>query len=375
MDSAILTFQGADNYGSVLQAYALMKAVNLICNCEIINYIPAHQKELYAIYLPASNIKNIIKNGRAFIFRKLLKDRKNSFSNFRSSALGIDGDEITDEERLNAYLKKFNAVICGSDQIWNPKSIDFSEEYFLPHYTGRKIAYAPSFGNAKASDFGKKKEYISSKIKDFDFISVRESTGLDILSDLGVKRESQVVLDPTLLLNAKQWDNLIGNKYKTKNMNEKYIFFYSIDYNQEAIDMVDRISRLSGLPVWVIFSTNKTYKVAHKFNLVKETSPIDFLKLIKNAELILSTSFHGVAFSIIYRKKFYALETRRGKDWYYDERIHSLMLKYKLNDRILRNLDIDKLNWNTLDDIIYDEKLIEKYIDESRRYLEMALRR
>lgn len=305
MDSAILTFHGADNYGSVLQAYALKKFITSICNCEIVNYIPTHQKELYAVYLPMRSIKNFIKNIRAFVFRKLLNDRKISFSNFRRDVLGIINDEeIEDIKELNEYLKRFDAVICGSDQIWNPKSIDFSEEYFLPHYNGKKIAYAPSFGNAKAVDFGNRAEYISQKIRDFDFISVRESSGLDILSDLGIKKDANVVLDPTLLLNAEQWDVLLSHEGKIESVEEKYIFFYSIDYNQEAIDMVDRISHLSGLPVKIIFSTNKTYKVMHKFHLVKETSPIDFLKMIKNAELVLSTSFHGVAFSTIYRKSF-----------------------------------------------------------------------
>lgn len=375
MNCAILTFHGADNYGSVLQAYALMKSIRANCDCEIINYIPAHQKELYAVYLPANNIKNIVKNTRAFMFRKMLEDRKNRFSDFRRTILEIiDGEEIEDSKRLNEYLNTFDAVVCGSDQIWNPKSIDFSEEFFLPKYKGRKIAYAPSFGNAKVADFGNRAEYISSKIKDFDYISIRESSGLDMLRNLGVKNDVTVVLDPTLLLTAKQWDALTLHEEDNNRVEEKYIFFYSIDYNQEAIDMVERISHLSGLPVKIIFSTNKTYKAIHKFHLVKETSPLDFLKLIKNSELVLSTSFHGVAFSTIYRKKFYALESKRGNDWYCDERIHSLLLKYKLNDRILRKPDVEKLDWNRIRDIHYDENLIKECISNSKRYIEMALR-
>lgn len=224
MRVAILTFHGSDNYGSVLQAYALKRTLELQFGVkgEIINYIPKNQEELYALYLKPNSLKNILKNARAFVNSKLLKKRIAEFSRFRKEVLEVDSKKIYLHEELKEELKKYKLIISGSDQIWNPRSLDFSKEYFLPEYNGIKIAYAPSFGNARIDDFKGIDKEVLGYLNEYKCISVREFSGISLIEQLGVEKEIYKVLDPTLLLYKKEWEALID--YEEKEKNRTYFF-------------------------------------------------------------------------------------------------------------------------------------------------------
>lgn len=375
MKRGILTFHNSDNYGSVLQAYGLKTYVEKCFpndECEIINYVAPNQKDLYALYLKNNSIKNVVKNIRAFLFSKLLKNRISEFETFRKSYLGIKNDRIEESSVLRDYLKAFDMIICGSDQIWNPLSLDFSEDYFVPGFGGLKIAYAPSFGNGEKKDLEKiNRSAVEKALKEFDAVSVREESGKDIIKALGYNKEIELVLDPTLLLNNGEWEEIVD----AKDEKEPYIFFYSINYNAEAIVMVQRISDILGLKVKIMFSTNKTYRALGKgFELIHKTSPVDFLDMVKNAEFVLSNSFHGVAFSTIFRKEFFALEVNRNGEIYKDERIHSLLEKFDIEDRIIRMKDIDNIDWKQLNVVNYNEETINKEVRKSQEFLINILR-
>ena len=372
MKIGILTFHNADNYGSVLQAYALKTYVeSVICNsdCEIINYVAPNQEELYALYLKNNSVKNIVKNLRALIFSRLLKSRIQEFRLFRENYLNIDIKKISDSKELRKYIEKFDVLVCGSDQIWNPRSLDFSYEYFAPHFSKCKISYAPSFGNGSTNDLDRiDKKRVSNYLKEFAALSVREKSGLEMLTALGVDEKVELVLDPTLFLGSSDWDKLINQK--DANIEEPYIFFYSIDYNSEAIKMVQKISKKTGLKVYIMFSTNKTYRALRKgFKLVRKTSPNDFLVMIKNAKIVLSSSFHGVAFSTIFKKDFFALETHRNGEIYRDERIHNILDSFDLTEQIIRQEDIDKINWENLRTLEYNDESISSVIKKSQDFL------
>ena len=370
MKRGILTFHNSDNYGSVLQAYALKSYVKQIFpndECEIVNYVAPNQHNLYALYLKNNSIKNIIKNIRAFLFSKLLKKRIYEFDVFRKNYLGISKEKIEQSNTLRDYLQDFNMMICGSDQIWNPLSLDFSEEYFVPKYKGVKVAYAPSFGNGREADLDRVDRMALRKdLQDFRAVSVRENSGKELLKALGYEKEVNLVLDPTLLLKKQEWEEIIENK----GGNEPYIFFYSINFNSEAINMVKHISKLTGLEVRIMFSTNKTYQALGKgFKLVSETNPLDFLRLVRDAKLVLSNSFHGVAFSTIFRKDFFALEVNRNGEIYKDERIHNLLETFNIGERIIRKEDIDRINWEKIESVNYNEAIISNEIGKSQEYI------
>lgn len=369
MKIAILTFHNSDNYGSVLQAYALRTFIKKNCQperCDIINYIPPNQEALYAIYLKNNSLKNVLKNIRAFCHSGLLKRRKAAFEEFRKSKLEIDSVKMYSPSDVDRKLEDYDVLICGSDQIWNPISLDFSEVYFGTNFSKKKIAYAPSFGNGTADSFKGDVSWVKESIERFHALSVRESAGKALLSQIGVKKNVEEVLDPTFLLKKSEWEEIMS----APSSNEEYIFFYSIDYREEAIENARAIAKKVGLPIKVIFSTNKTYRTIGKgIQLVDEVSPADFLSLIKNAKIVLSSSFHGVAFSLIFRKNFYALESYRNGVKYEDERIHTILGKLNLSDRIVSIDNINTIHFDTNNIPSFDEALIENEIEASRKYV------
>ena len=167
-----------------------------------------------------------------------------------------------------------------------------------------------------------------------------------------------------LLLEAKDFDEICTDN----KLDKDYIFYYSIDYNEQSVEMVKHISEKLNKPVYIIFSTNKTYSVYFKgFKLAKNNAPGDFINLIKNASLILSTSFHGVALSVIYRKPFFALRTRD----YTDARINDLLTEIELKNRYIDYGDFKELDYSA--PVNYNEEAIKGLRDYSLNYLKECL--
>ena len=368
MKVGILTFHRSDNYGSALQACALKYYINGIegYDCKVIDYQPAVQKEFYSVYLKPTSIKNIVKNFRAFLYRTLLKDRKRGFESFQQGFLDGGISSITDEKVIEKELEKYDIIVCGSDQIWNPHSFDFSMEYFAPTYSGKKIAYAPSSKKAIVDDYSNP-TLVGDAIRSFSHLSVRERNGKELIKQL-TGRDAKVVLDPTLLLDQEDYLQF-ESEYKP---DEPYIFFYSIDYNPQVVKMVELISKMTKLQVIVIFSSNKTFSVVKSsFKLTKHSAPGDFLSLIKNADLVLTNSFHGTAFSVIYRKRFFALKPVVDGNLFVDVRINELLENIHLEDRYL---SYGEITGSIIDQPInFDETLILQKRKESMDYLINAL--
>lgn len=371
-DIGILTFHGSHNYGSVLQAYALQNVINnkLNLKCETINFIPPKQEYMYSIFKKNNTCKNIIKNSLAVCNYRVLKNRYDSFNKFINEDLVLSKSKYSSKKELDLDIGNYNTVICGSDQIWNVGVEDFDYTYLLDFNKKiNKVSYAPSMGGGNPL----RNEKIINKLKfclnDFTSLSVREKRGKEILEKI-VDKNIEVVVDPTLLLNADEWDKLVPLTSKT----EKYIFFYSIDYNSDAIKIVKNISKKLNIPVKILFTTNKTYKaIANGFKMEKDQSPYNFLKLIKNATLILSSSFHGTVFSAIYRKPFYVVRGTYNGKINNDDRLTTFLEKFNLEDRQVNINNVDKINDFISIDYSNSEKLIEEAKEKSINYLARAL--
>ena len=369
----IITFHRAENYGSALQAYALKTVINSFTGykCECVDFQPPHQNDLYDIFLKPSGPKNIIKNLRAACFYSVLKRRKEGFRLFQKKYLDVGEIPLTEQDNMRECLKEYNTLVFGSDQIWNPVSVDFSMEYLGDSFDGNKISYAPSTKNAVEKDF-KDLEKVKSLLEQFSSLSVREESGKKLIQHIVPDKDVTIVSDPTLLLEKKQFDNICSERFIARD----YIFFYSINYGKEAINMAKYISQKTKMPVYMMFSTNKTYGAVVKgIKLFKKnTSPEDFLSAVKNAHLVLSNSFHGTAFSVIYRKPFYSLRVHKNDgSLYEDARIVTLLNKIGLDDRYItfdkiRNSDLTKY-----DKIEYNEEKIIQYRQYSLDYLKNAL--
>ena len=371
----ILTFHAAHNYGSVLQAYALQCIVKTKCgcNCEIINFITYRQKEMYSIFYNINSIKDILRNIRVRLYKyRIRKNRFEYFNKFIENYLNLGEKIYRCREELEKDIDKYSTLICGSDQIWNITIKDFDYSYFAP-FKGefRKISYAPSCGGDAIFNKIQSNKEIKEYINDFNSLSVRENIAKDMLSKI-TDKEINVVLDPTLLIRKEEWDNVCSDRA----IKEEYIFFYSIDYNDDVVKMVKRISKKLNLPVYILFTTPAAYKKSLiNFKFVKNESPENFISLIKNAKLVLSNSFHGTVFSIIYRKAFYVLRGTYDDKVNTDDRISTLLGKFNIKDREINIKNLNEKFISCFMDYSSNEKYINLEIEKSIEYLRNSITR
>lgn len=364
-----LTFHRAQNYGSILQTYALQK---FICNMalykneeidyKVVDIRPETQKDLYSIYKRGFNITNIIKNVTAFCYYKKLKEKNEKFDKFLKENINLTDFYDNKDELIKADLK-MDYFITGSDQIWNVRSRDFEDYFYLDFVScAKKISYATSFGPLKIDWEKYDKDKYAKLLSDYSYISAREKGSAENVIKL-IGKEPEIHVDPTFLLDKVEWQKVQSDmNYK----NGKYILLYCLEPSKDQLKMVKAISKKLKLPV-VITKYNNKNDIFNSFVKKYETGPADFLALIDNASLVLTSSFHGTAFSLIYRKKFYVFN---GKT---DNRISDILNKTDLLDRSLETInDVDKVDLEIVD-FEKTEKFLKEQQEKSFDYLSKAL--
>ncbi len=364
-----ITFHKAQNYGSVLQTYALQNFVRALgqefgkdIDYKVINVMPKAQKNLYSIFKKKLSITNIVKNTVAFFNYGKLKRKQNAFKNFLNTNISLT-NYCDDENTLLQETNEMEYFISGSDQIWNVRSCDFEDYFYLDFVKdAKKISYAASFGPLNIDWAKYNAEKYSKLLNSYNHISTRE-IGSAKNVELLTGKKPEIHVDPTLLLDKKEWQKIQSTaNYK----NGKYILMYCLEPTKEQLALVKAISKKVGLPVVVTRYNNKN-DIFNNFVKKYETGPKDFLSLIDNASLVITSSFHGTAFSLIYRKKFYALN---GKT---DNRISNILEKAGLLDRSIDSKeDLNKINLNEVD-FSNAEKFLEEEKQRSREYLINAL--
>ena len=301
----ILTFHAAYNYGSCLQAYALQTFLNRNGNeFEIINYRPYNQKGMYdLINLKYFNKGVIIKNIYNLLhFRKILR-RNKKYDEFIHKYYYLNSQNYLNESELTEIINNYYTIVCGSDQIWNlsKSTYDRSLVYYLEigkKFKGNAIAYAPSFGDT-VNNITKNPMFDIKYLNNFDYLSFREKDIVELMKNMGFK--STLVLDPTLLLSKKDWEKLIGPPI----INIPYIFYYSLNCKEYSTKFVRKISEENNLPVITSFMHPR--ETLKKIKIYGDAGPLEFLNLLYYSTLVCSNSFHGIVFSIIFKKDFYAI--------------------------------------------------------------------
>jgi len=304
MKVGILTFPNSTSYGATLQMYALYHTVkSLGHDTEVINYYSKFMKAEKHIHQGKSG-----KTLRASLKRRAAKAihfrLERAFRHFEKNNMTLYPKRpFVDKSRLSDVGKRYDAVICGSDQVWNPHITDADLSYFLDFCTEstRRISYAPSFGiDTFSKEFG---EMIRPSIVAFNALSVREKVGGDyVMREFGLN--ASIVCDPTMLLTADEWTG-IEHKYPVSP--NSYILFYTIRKSERLMNYCRRLSKETGLKIVVvggnIFSNIK--RRDKDIEYATDISPEQWLYLVHNAACVVTNSFHGSAFSIIYHKNFY----------------------------------------------------------------------
>lgn len=341
-----------DNYGACLQAFALQKVVAEYGHTiEILRY-SSNKEANGSHYL--NTLKRIGFRGLIDYISnyKYINLKKKWFNDFRNDNLSFSTNVLRINENDSAICKEYDIFICGSDMIW---SQDFSEDwdYYFLGFAKKKqsYSYAPSFGQNKVSS--RNEQCVKKYLQDFADVSCREMGGVELIKEISSVNATHVA-DPTLLLNKEQWNQYINNNNRI--ISEKYALTYLFgenDINRQNI--IDKIAKNIG-NVYSIPGNKKEYD---RFP-VDKIDPIDYLRLFRDAEYIVTDTFHGLMFSVIFRKPFIVLERTDTSVWAkHSDRMVSALQKFGLESRYIKTdySDIEsliKLDYGEYEEIIQD---------------------
>ena len=358
MKIATMTWIYNGNYGTVLQAYALQKMLNdRGYETSLINYRASTKSKLKNFFKSKNSYSLFIQKAKSIIFRSKsslsidYKLRNKRFMDFLNEECSLT-ELYSDPESLRKLNDIYDVFICGSDQIWSPNF--FNEIFYLSYVDDNKkrIAYAPSFGVSSIE--GKKKNKIKKLLDKFNYISVREKQGADIVKDLTGK-DAEVVLDPTLLLSEEQWSKVAVNP----NIEEPYILCYFLSDNDFYYNTVEKLVEETGYKVVSIPVTSESYNT--DYDKYPDAGPQEFLGLIKNAELVCTDSFHGTVFSINFKKDFYVFKRFSDESSSsQNSRIYNILNLLNANDRLFgedKKVDKEDIKVKNYSEIY--EKLLE----------------
>ena len=348
----IITYHRANNFGAVLQCYALQEMLKrLDFNVKVIDY---RQPFTELIYNPIrwDIMKKGLTNPRllvGYLFKvfPILYKRTQVYNSFRSRFLQCSRPIKSGREMPQC----FDVYLIGSDQMWSlHPTNNVIEPVYFGEFTvpkGSSIqGYAISSNIESLRTIGK--EYLTGSVKRFKRLSFREETVRDEVYQM-TDMHGEVVVDPTLLLNAEDW-----NRLTTYNLiGEPYLLTYFLSNNTDNEAFRTKVS---------VFAKQNNLKVVDMFDLAY--SPIAFLNAIKYASVVFTTSFHATAFSIILKKKFYAFRSANGRDIRYINLLHNL----GLDSCIVSTGDIGSLS---LEDINYahTDLLLDALRQHSIQYL------
>ncbi len=362
-----------NNYGTSLQAYATVKVLqDNNYEVRIIRY-NKHRSALATLFAVPNYLKS---GGKSELMIRLNKMFNNTFNksfkrnnSIRNKAVETFKDTYFEPlcDYYDSYLalkkgsKLYDLCMVGSDQLWSPKG--FASQFYNLMFVDEnvpKIAYAASFGVSSIPEFQHKgtKKYLER----LDWISVREIKGKEIVESLS-NAKADFVCDPTMLLSKSEWEEF--SMLSTKKINDSYIFVYFLGERPEIREKASELAQKTGCKLVVMRHVDKYIKIDDDFGDYApfDVNPRDFVKLLCNANFVLTDSFHGTIFSIMMEKKFITFyrvcPTTAGST---HSRIDSLLCKFGLTARLYKN-DIYK---QAVADIDYCE--VRKKVDEFRNF-------
>lgn len=347
MKIALITYHYSNNKGAFMQTYALCR------------YLAERGHELIIIDVRQEEGTNLGLFGKlakeAIVSYRLKKDIAQLYPPLTRRYQSL--------QELQEDPPAADCYIVGSDQVWNPNiSKDLMYAYFLDFGSKetRRVSYASSFGLSIWTIKDKEiNDHIKELLHSFNSLSVREQEG-QILCEKEFGIKPTIVLDPTFL-NA-DYKELIGNIEPRKE-----ILCYKINKTVDFWENAPKMGEVMGLPLALL-----NYNYPHKgFRYCFPPSLKTWMKRIAAAEFVITDSFHGVAFSIINQKQFVVTLNHNDRD----SRLINLIRLFHLEDRMFDSVEemVNNHRWEALIDYSIVSKVVEKYRDESRQYLNNAL--
>lgn len=357
-----------NNYGSILQAYALQQELNSMPNIsyEIINQ---YGKKIVSVdnLLDKIKILGLRKTAQRIVWKfgmKKLRSRSVNIQKFIDDRLKVSSKQYTEKNIVEAN-GEYDGFVCGSDQIWNPTLTNLDSMYWLGFSNERKLrfSYAPSIGVNDVSD--DEARIIKKNLNKFYAISCREESGTQLLNQIVGKQVCETVLDPTLLVNRKIWDQMC-----TDDKSDPYIFVYMLRGTKEQRQFVERFAKKVKMRIVTMPFMEAEYPVWYDFKFgdkkIWDAAPDEFINFIKNATYVFTDSFHSSVFSILYHVPFFNFP-KKGKAQM--SRIVGLQNLLQIGSRMVNSEeDINRvvheeIDWETVDVILANaRKQSKEYI-------------
>lgn len=323
-----ITCHAAQNHGAMLQAAALIahlrglghEAASIGYRCNWHNKYSWHNlfatDQRYSRY-GLGWAYALVKAPIRWHNRHVGSKRREAFERFANQYIPTTPERYTSIDELQANPPEADVYLAGSDQIWNT-TLDngLDPAFYLDFGQARRLSYAASFGIDPLEPGTE--PLIRRQLARFDAISVRESSAVRILKELGY--EGEQVVDPVFLHDADYWRNLGSHAGE----GERYLLLYHFDRKGEIIDLAARMARLYDLPIYSFYPCS----VADKS--LFDCGPADFVSLVANAMVVVSNSFHATAFSMIFGKDFWVVNRTDGLN----ARMRDLMARYGLQSRL-----------------------------------------
>ena len=329
MKIGILTYHRAYNYGAFLQAYALKSFLaGMGHEVNFIDYWPYDHEKMYSIWDRITTINSFF---RGIVVAQKRYGRYKRFRIAQKHYLGITPKPAFRYPTQLTNLE-YDVIIYGSDQIWWKSRIGnkgFDSVYWGEYINKsiRKVAYAASMGIIDLTE--QDTSEIRNYLKNFSHISVRETQLMSVLQPF-TSTNIKTVLDPTLLMTSSFWESLCT---QVKPIKGKYIFCYNLMIDPKADAFAQEMGKKLKLPVVRIIGKICSYRDDGINSII---DPISFLALIRNAEYVISSSFHGVALSIQFHKEFYAMGMNNNSG-----RVSSLLELLGIEKRITDSVPSD----------------------------------
>lgn len=349
MKIGILTQPLHTNYGGILQAYALQTILERM----------GHTVEVIARQYP---IKKLSKEESIMFYMRLLKNKLlgRKIKLLTESEKKLVATEtisfikrhikcsknLFSTQELSDYCRKtrFDVIVVGSDQVWRPKYSPRIEDYFLEftkEWDILRIAYAASFG-VDYNEYSKEESRICGKaLHNFNAISVRERSGISLCNTL-FHLVPMLVLDPTLLLDVNDYNQLLQRE-KTKDIKGD-LFCYFLDIDANKIDIINNCKKELHLTPFTCMPTRPLYRgeIVRHVDECTYPSPSQWIKCFLDAKMVITDSFHGTAFSINFNKPFWVVGNQaRG-----NARLQDLLNLFGLSDRMVMHNEKESIEWD-----------------------------
>lgn len=372
----IITIWQTNNYGAELQAFALQKKLNLMgFPGENIDFPFYKNPDFHTFRSNKSEysigLQNMLKELLFPVFSRIsstknpqiMMERSKNFYQFYLLTNRSERRYLS-VQSLYENPPQYDIFMAGSDQIWNPRIPIAHAPFFLDFAPEKspRVSYASSFGVDHLPE--QAEPYFRKWLMQFSQISVREQTGVELVRNL-TGQEAVHVLDPTLLLTAAEWNSVASASQQT----ERYLLLYDLLPSAKIISFAKKAASILKLKIYRICRDSGTQPEAG-ITQFPAAGPQDFLTLFKNSSFVVTNSFHGMVFSILFEKEFRVLIPETMKN---GGRISSLIQLLQLKQNVINESDLKDMNLKHVTDYSKVNVLLKLSRQKSESYLEKVL--